>query len=103
MILHPKQRHQAFVRLAYGFLPMVLASNLAHYLKLGLTEAGRIIPVTLATFGYNRLNLPVAVAHPAVIAFLPLRSRTLNSVCKVRPPIREILPETHAFNSTHTQ
>ncbi|MEM8673906.1 MAG: sigma 54-interacting transcriptional regulator [Cyanobacteria bacterium P01_G01_bin.67] len=59
-----------FVELAYGYLPLVLAGNLAHYLDLGLSEGGRIIPVTMATFGLNQVNLPILVAHPAVIAFL---------------------------------
>jgi hypothetical protein len=42
---------------------------------LGLTEAGAIVPVTLATFGMpattlsNNLVQPL-IAHPAVIAFL---------------------------------
>ncbi|MDJ0536375.1 MAG: sigma 54-interacting transcriptional regulator [Xenococcaceae cyanobacterium MO_207.B15] len=59
-----------FIQLAYGYLPLVLAGNLAHYLRLGLTEGGRILPVTMATFGLNGDNLPIIVAHPAVIAFL---------------------------------
>ncbi|HHP7232039.1 MAG TPA: sigma 54-interacting transcriptional regulator [Xenococcaceae cyanobacterium] len=64
--LKPKK----FIELAYGYLPLVLAGNLAHYLYLGLTEAGKILPVTMATFGLNGASLPVIVAHPAVIAFL---------------------------------
>ncbi len=59
-----------FIELAYSYLPLVLAGNLAHYLRLGLTEGGRILPVTMATFGLNGDNLPIIVAHPAVIAFL---------------------------------
>lgn len=59
-----------FVELAYGYLPLVLAGNLAHYLRLGLEEGGRILPVTMATFGLEGGGLPVLVAHPAVIAFL---------------------------------
>ncbi len=64
----PKPR--PFWELAYGYLPLVLGGNLAHYLRLGLTEAGRIVPVTFATFGWSGEDLPVVVAHPAVIAFL---------------------------------
>lgn len=69
-LLNPKTR--PFLELAYGYLPLVLGSSLAHYLRLGLTEAGRIIPVTIATFGADTQNmsLPIAVADPAVIAFL---------------------------------
>jgi hypothetical protein len=56
--------------LAYGYLPLVLAGNLAHYLRLGLSEGGRLLPVTFATFGLSGEGLPVLVAHPAVIEFL---------------------------------
>ena len=60
-----------FLELAYGYLPLVLGSSLAHYLRLGLTEAGRVIPVTIATFGADtQMSLPIAVADSAVIAFL---------------------------------
>ena len=65
-----QQKPKTFVELAYGYLPLVLAANLAHYLTLGLTEGGRILPVTLATFGINNVSLPVLVAHPAVVSFL---------------------------------
>jgi transcriptional regulator with AAA-type ATPase domain/NAD-dependent dihydropyrimidine dehydrogenase PreA subunit len=61
---------RSFVELAYGYLPLVLAGNLAHFLRLGLTEAGRVLPVTFATFGLNGAGLPIVVAHPAVVAFL---------------------------------
>jgi transcriptional regulator with AAA-type ATPase domain/NAD-dependent dihydropyrimidine dehydrogenase PreA subunit len=64
----PKPRR--FIELAYGYLPLVLGANLAHYLRLGLAEAGRIVPVSFATFGINAPGLPVWVAHPAVITFL---------------------------------
>lgn len=61
---------RSFIELAYGYLPLVLCANLAYYLHLGLGEAGQILPVTLATFGLNGSNLPIFVAHPAVISFL---------------------------------
>ncbi|MGB3512449.1 MAG: sigma 54-interacting transcriptional regulator [Microcoleaceae cyanobacterium] len=59
-----------FVKLTYGYLPLVLGGFIAHYLRLGLSEAGRILPVSFATFGLNGEGLPVLVAHPAVIEFL---------------------------------
>ena len=91
---HLSPKLKGFTRLAYGYLPLVLGGNLAHYLKLGLTEGGQILPVTAATFegvgleSQARLvrdglaladiplfdpaiaHLPTVVAHPAVIAFL---------------------------------
>ena len=72
-LLNPKiqsPKPKSFVELAYGYLPLVLAGNLAHYLRLGLSEGGRLLPVTFATFGLNGEGLPMLVAHPAVIAFL---------------------------------
>ncbi len=59
-----------FIDLAYGYLPLVLGANLAHYFKLGLTEGGQIIPVTFATFGQFAADLPSFSVHPAAIAFL---------------------------------
>lgn len=64
-----KIKPRPFIELAYGYLPLVLAGNLAYYLHLGLSEAGRILPLTLATFGFTA-DLPILVAHPAVIEFL---------------------------------
>lgn len=68
---------RSFLRLAYGYLPLVLFASLAHYLLLGLTEAGRLIPVfsrswpslwpeTFAPWAEQA----IVIAHPAVIAFL---------------------------------
>ncbi|NDJ16234.1 sigma 54-interacting transcriptional regulator [Myxacorys almedinensis] len=69
-LLNSKSR--PFLELAYGYLPFVLGCSVAHYLRLGLTEAGQVIPVTVAMFnpGASLAALPVAIAHPAVIAFL---------------------------------
>ncbi len=64
------RKSRSFVELAYGYLPLVLGGNLAHYLRLGLGEGGRILPVTFATLGLGGEQLPILVAHPAVIAFL---------------------------------
>ncbi len=75
-LLNRTTKPRPFLELAYGYLPLVLGGNLAHFLRLGLTEMGRVLPVTAATFGWGTatlpgtVNLPVAVAHPAVIAFL---------------------------------
>lgn len=69
-LLNRTLKPRPFLELAYGYLPLVLGANLAHYLHLGLTEAGQILPVTIATFGLEPANLPVAIAHPAVVSFL---------------------------------
>ncbi len=89
-----------FIELAYGYLPLVLAGNLAHYLNLGLNEAGRILPVTMATFGLSGNNLPIFVAHPAVIAFLQGTSLVFGVLCSViltqkiaRQPFKFLLPQ----------
>jgi NAD-dependent dihydropyrimidine dehydrogenase PreA subunit len=94
----PKPR--SFVELAYGYLPLVLGANLAHYLNLGLGEAGRILPVTFATFGLQVEGLPVLVAHPAVIAFLQGATLIISVFLSVyltqkiaRQPMRSLLPQ----------
>ena len=78
-----KIKPKKFIELAYGYLPLVLAGNLAHYLDLGLNEAGKILPVTAATFGFNDYDLPILVAHPAVINFLQGTSLFLGVLCSV--------------------
>ncbi|MGB7414570.1 MAG: 4Fe-4S binding protein, partial [Thermosynechococcaceae cyanobacterium] len=65
-----QKKPRPFLELTYGYLPLVLGGSLAHYLDLGLGEAGRVLPVTLATFGLSSIDLPIWVAHPAVINFL---------------------------------
>ncbi|MGH1395878.1 MAG: sigma 54-interacting transcriptional regulator [Trichormus sp.] len=69
-LFHIVRKPRRFIELAYGYLPLVLGGNLAHYLRLGLGEGGKILPVTFATFGVSGEQLPILVAHPAVIAFL---------------------------------
>lgn len=94
----PKPR--SFVELAYGYLPLVLGANLAHYLAFGLGEAGRILPVTMATFGMNGANLPIWVVNPAVTTFLQgttLVVATLLSMVLTqkiaKQPLRFLLPQ----------
>jgi transcriptional regulator with AAA-type ATPase domain/NAD-dependent dihydropyrimidine dehydrogenase PreA subunit len=96
-----------FVALAYGYLPLVLAGNLAYYLHLGLGEAGRILPVTLATFGLNGSNLPIFVLHPATILFLQTSVLILGVLTSIfvtqkiaRQPLFLLLPQHLAIIST---
>ncbi|GAB5355656.1 hypothetical protein AAMO2058_000224200 [Amorphochlora amoebiformis] len=41
-----------FVSLAYSYLPLVWLASLSHYLLLGLTEAGRILPVGILNIAF---------------------------------------------------
>jgi transcriptional regulator with AAA-type ATPase domain/NAD-dependent dihydropyrimidine dehydrogenase PreA subunit len=68
--VNQKIKYRKFIELSYGYLPLVLAGNLAHYLRLWLGEAGKILPVSFATFGLSGEGLPILIAHPAVTAFL---------------------------------
>ncbi|MGB3494373.1 MAG: cyclic nucleotide-binding domain-containing protein [Elainellaceae cyanobacterium] len=77
--LDPASNSRSFITLAYGYLPLVWGGTLAHYLRLGLNEAGRVLPVTAATFGYDGSALPIAVADPAVVSFL--QAVTLIGAC----------------------
>jgi transcriptional regulator with AAA-type ATPase domain/NAD-dependent dihydropyrimidine dehydrogenase PreA subunit len=89
-----------FTTLAYGYLPLVLGGNLAHYFKLGLEEGGQIIPVTFATFGLAGDNLPSFIAHPAVITFLQCLTLILALLITffltqkiAKRPMRSLIPQ----------
>ncbi|PSB01536.1 sigma 54-interacting transcriptional regulator [Merismopedia glauca] len=93
-------RPRPFVELAYGYLPLVLGANLAHYLNLGLGEAGQILPVTWATFGLKMEGLPVWVAPTAVISFLQGSTLIISVLLSIfitqkiaRQPVRSHWPQ----------
>ena len=99
-LLNQNPRPQPFIHLAYGYLPLVLAGNLAHYLHLGLTEMGRVVPVSLATFGMSGGEAFVWTAHPAVIAFLQGTTLIAGLVLSIvltqkiaRQPLRWLIPQ----------
>jgi polyferredoxin len=88
-----------FIQLAYGYLPLVLGGNLAHYLNLFLQEAGRVLPVSFATFGLDGSALPIFIAHPAVISFLQATTIIFSVVLSftltqkiARQPWRSLIP-----------
>jgi transcriptional regulator with AAA-type ATPase domain/NAD-dependent dihydropyrimidine dehydrogenase PreA subunit len=98
----PCIKPRPFVQLAYGYLPLVLGGNLAHYLNMWLEESGRILPITLATLGLDAANfdLPIVVAHPAVIAFLQGVTLIVAVVLSwvltqkiARQSVRQLLPQ----------
>ena len=98
--IHRQYQPRKLVELAYGYLPLVLASNLAHYLRLGLGEGGKILPVTMATFGFDGASLPILIAHPAVIAFLQGVSLAVGALLSIlltqkiaRQPLKYLLPQ----------
>lgn len=93
-----RTKARPFIKLAYGYLPLVLGGNLAHYLHLGLTEGGRILPVTLETFGFDGTQLPVIIAHPAVIYFLQGSTLIISTLLTflltqkiARQPLRKLI------------
>ncbi|MBV5262163.1 4Fe-4S binding protein [Synechococcus moorigangaii CMS01] len=97
---NPPPKSKSFVQLAYGYLPLVLGGSLAHYLRLGLGEAGRILPVTMATFGLQGSTLPIVVAHPAVMAFLQGVTLIFATLCTLilttkisKQPWRSLWPQ----------
>jgi transcriptional regulator with AAA-type ATPase domain/NAD-dependent dihydropyrimidine dehydrogenase PreA subunit len=93
-------KSRSFIELAYGYLPLVLGGNLAHYLQLGLGEAGKILPVAWATFGYSGEYLPVLIAHPVVITFLQGTTLIVSGLLTLlltqkiaRQPFLRLLPQ----------
>ncbi|MGD1920797.1 MAG: sigma 54-interacting transcriptional regulator [Pleurocapsa sp.] len=104
--LNNKYKPRKFIELAYGYLPLVLAGNLAHYLRLGLGEGGKILPVTMATFGLDGASLPILVAHPAVIAFLQGATLIAGMLLSIlltqkiaRQPFKYLLPQHFAITT----
>ena len=102
--LNNKYKPRKFMELAYGYLPLVLAGNLSHYLRMGLGEGGKILPVTMATFGLNGASLPTLVAHPAVIAFLQGATLMVGVLLSIlltqkiaRQPLKYLLPQHFAI------
>ncbi len=93
---------RTFLQLAYGYLPLLLFASLAHYLLLGLSEAGQIIPVFAATSGLVLPNINL-VAHPAVIAFLQGTALIFGALLSIiltqkiaRQPWLKLMPQ-HGF------
>ena len=60
----PRQR-----LLLYALLPLLWALMLAHFLPLGMGEAGLVLPVSLAPLGVAVEGLPAWSADPHVVAF----------------------------------
>lgn len=90
---------RTFLELAYGYLPLLLFASLAHYLLLGLSEAGQILPVFWATFNLPAVGSSVA-AHPAVIAFLQGTALVFGALLSVvltqkigRQPWLKLIPQ----------
>ncbi|MEO0645834.1 MAG: cyclic nucleotide-binding domain-containing protein [Cyanobacteria bacterium J06650_10] len=79
--------NRRFLELAYGYLPLLLFASLAHYLLLGLSEAGQLVPVFFQTWQQQATNIispsVSLVAHPAVIAFLQAVSLLLGALLSV--------------------
>ena len=63
--------------------PQVWGATLSFYLRQLLEEAGRILPVTVATFGVDGDGLPVFVADHAVTMFLQASTLLFGSACSL--------------------
>ncbi|MGB3300549.1 MAG: cyclic nucleotide-binding domain-containing protein [Phormidesmis sp.] len=97
---------RTFLELAYGYLPLVLFASLAHYLLMGLSEAGQIVPVFGATLNMPSLGTSLGnsmTAHPAVIAFLQGTALVFGALLSIiltqkigRQPWLKLIPQ-HGF------
>ena len=62
--------HERIQRTLYGLLPLIWALLLARHLPLGMSEAGQLLPVSLAPMDWSwSQTLPAWRADPHVIAF----------------------------------
>ena len=75
-----------FLQLGYSYLPLTWLASLAHYLQLGLVEAGQVLPTAARTASFfasqlgaedfaaylvnNSKDLPSLSFAPPVVAFL---------------------------------
>ena len=91
---------RSFLTLAYGYLPLLLFASLAHYLLLGLSEAGQIVPIFWATWGSFADTSFSLTAHPAVIAFLQGSALLMGAILSIlltqkigRQPWIKLLPQ----------
>ncbi|MEL7071220.1 MAG: 4Fe-4S binding protein [Cyanobacteria bacterium J06581_3] len=112
--VHRTGPNRGFLELAYGYLPLLLLASLAHYLLMGLSEAGQILPVFKATLsaipGISDNTHALAIlgnladfsfqAHPAVIAFLQGVALLLGALLSLmltqkigRQPWSRLLPQ----------
>jgi len=70
---------RAFVRLAYGWMPLVWAASLAHYMQLFGAEAGSVLPAAadlLHLPAAVRAAMPSAALAPPVVAFMQAAALT---------------------------
>lgn len=98
----PKPR--PLIQLVYGYLPLVWAANLAHFLKLGLNEGGQVFAMIPTTLGLPETSIPVWAAHPAVIAFLQGCTLCLGALLSIviiqriaRQSLRVLIPHCLVF------
>jgi polyferredoxin len=72
---------RAFVRLAYGWIPLIWAASLAHYLQLFGSEAGSVLPAAADLLHLPRSvhdAMPSAALAPPVVAFLQAAALTVG-------------------------
>jgi polyferredoxin/CRP-like cAMP-binding protein len=74
-----------FVEVAYAYLPLALAANLADYLPAGLMEAGQILPVIARTLGGTGAGLPTLTWSMDVADFLQGVTLLLAIGCSIYP------------------
>eukprot|EP00884_Botryococcus_braunii_P003593 jgi/Botrbrau1/13234/Bobra.0199s0007.1 len=97
-------RPQPFLTIAYGYLPLVWAATLAHYLENGMIEAGQVLRVGAATFGYEHMHLPALAAPHDIVTFFQGSTLLLGAGLSLaltrklaESPWSTLLPQTAAI------
>ncbi|MEB3309338.1 MAG: cyclic nucleotide-binding domain-containing protein [Snowella sp.] len=89
-----------YLTVIYIYLPLTLAANLAYYIPAAITEAGRILPVTAYSFGFNLIVLPSLTWSLDVAQFL--QGVTLLSALVFSPyPLLRITQRSLLSNLPH--
>lgn len=89
-----------YLTIAYVYLPITLAANLAHYVPAAMTEAGQILPVAARTLGWSGAGLPTLTWSLDVAQFL--QGVTLISALVFSPyPLLRISQRSWLSNLPH--
>ncbi len=89
-----------FLTLAYAYLPLTLAANLADYIPAAITEAGQFLPILARSFGAPDMGLLTLTWSADVAAFL--QGVTLLSILAFSPyPLLRISQRPWLSNLPH--
>ncbi|CAE7496982.1 tyrR [Symbiodinium natans] len=84
-LVYPDQKVlNDFVALGYSYLPLTWLASLAHYLKLGLVDAGKVLPTAARTCGFFAAGLAQLPGRSWGVSRMPGAARGAFEICIFR-------------------